>query len=253
MTDPAHPHPLQEFYEDIHGTYDRVNRVFTFGRDRSWRRKAARECLEGNPERVLDLCTGTGDFVLEMKDRLPDARFTGFDFSAPMLDVARKKLARRSAGPNQNVEFVEGDAGDMPFPDGHFDAAGITFGIRNLIYENPAASRHLSEMNRVIRPGGRLVILESSRPKSLLWRGFNDLYLRFVLPSLGGILSGNRKAYTYLARSSRNYYTMEEMGRILETHGFHVVKQLPLFLGSVMLLVVRKNESLSLYLSDRSH
>ena len=117
---------------------------------------------------------------------------------------------------------------------------GITFGLRNLVYNNSNASRHLSEMKRVLRQGGQLVVLESSKPKNPLWRVFNNMYLRFILPYLGGWISGNLKAYRYLAESSRNYYTMEEMTGILEKAGFDMIRSRSLFLGSVMLLVLQK-------------
>jgi demethylmenaquinone methyltransferase/2-methoxy-6-polyprenyl-1,4-benzoquinol methylase len=238
-------YPLQAFYRDIHSTYDRVNRVFTFGRDRAWRKKAASELLQSRPARVLDLCTGTGDFILELAIQLAhlplNAELTGFDFSSEMLKVAELKfreLQKRESIPD--IIFTEGDAGDMPFQDDQFDSVGITFGIRNLVYENTKASRHLSEMNRVLRPGGQLVVLESSRPGSPLWKVFNDFYLRFILPYLGGLISGNLKAYQYLARSSKNYYTIREMGMILEAAGFKMIRSRSLFLGSVMMLVLEK-------------
>lgn len=237
--------PLHTFYGDIYSTYDRVNRIFTFGRDRSWRRRAARELLQSSPDRVLDLCTGTGDFVLELARQSVTSSngvdLTGFDFSSEMLQEAVRKsseLKSRIAIPD--IRFMEGDAGEMPYKDGHFDSMGITFGIRNLVYENSNASRHLSEMNRVLRTGGELVVLESSKPRSPLWRVFNDIYLRLILPYLGGLISGNLKAYKYLASSSKNYYTMDEMGKILEVAGFRIVRSKPLFLGSVMLLVLEK-------------
>ena len=235
-------HPLKEFYGDIYGTYDRVNRIFTFGRDVLWRKKAASECLRLNPEKVLDLCTGTGDFILEMAGQVVEGvSLTGYDFSSAMLKVAREKsqiLRKKSQMPE--IEFVEGDVIKMPFDNGFFDAIGITFGIRNLVFENSNADRHLAEIHRVLRPGGQLVVLESSRPQNGLWRIFNSIYLQFFLPCLGGIISGNLKAYSYLARSSKNYYSIKEMGSILENAGFAVTRGEPLFLGSVMLVVAVK-------------
>lgn len=235
--------PLQDYYKDIYQTYDRVNRIFTFGRDRTWRKKAAAECLAFEPTKVLDLCTGTGDFVLELAAMSEkDVTFTGYDFSPAMLDLARKKCKELSAGSQlAAIEFIEGEVAHMPFEEGRFDAIGITFGIRNLVYKNSQASRHLSEMKRVLRPGGILVILESSRPANFLWRIFNSLYLQLILPYLGGIISGNLKAYRYLARSSKNYYSITEMGTILEEAGFKFRKGKPLFLGSVMLVIAEKN------------
>jgi len=237
--------PLHSFYGDIYSTYDRVNRVFTFGRDKSWRRKAARELLKAEPDRVLDLCTGTGDFALELarqSSRLSnEPELTGFDFSSDMLMEARRKQEEiQKKKRHAEISFEEGDAGEMPFEDACFDSMGITFGIRNLVYENSNALKHLGEMARVLRPGGQLVVLESSKPLSPLWRVFNNFYLRFILPYLGGLISGNLKAYQYLASSSKNYYTMEEMGKILDVAGFQLIRSRSLFLGSVMLLVLEK-------------
>ncbi len=259
-------HPLKDFYADIYGTYDRVNRIFTFGRDRSWRKKAALECLEGSPQHtpqgspqhtpegspqhtpegspqhILDVCTGTGDFLLEMAS-LADGNtiFTGYDFSAPMLKEAERKLKDSDIKDlRSRASYVEGEVAFMPFQDEQFDAAGITFGIRNLIFENSQAEKHLSEIHRVLRKDGRLVILESSKPSFVPWRFINAIYLRFILPYLGGWISGNMDAYRYLARSSKNYYTIGEMNEILNGAGFRVLKDRPLFLGSVMLLVAQK-------------
>ncbi|MCK4880418.1 MAG: ubiquinone/menaquinone biosynthesis methyltransferase [Bacteroidales bacterium] len=245
MKDFQEDFPLHAFYGDIHSTYDRVNRIFTFGRDRSWRRRAARELLQNRPGRVLDLCTGTGDFVLELAHQSAHASnevdLTGFDFSSDMLKEAQRKQSEpQNRKRLPQIRFIEGDAGEMPFEDDHFDSMGITFGIRNLVYENSNASKHLSEMKRVLRPGGQLVVLESSKPKSPLWRLFNDFYLRFILPYLGGLISGNLKAYQYLSRSSKNYYTIGEMGVLLEVAGFKMIRSRSLFLGSVMLLVLEK-------------
>ena len=236
-------YPLKEFYSEIFSSYDRVNRIFTFGRDVSWRKKAAAECLAEDPGRVLDVCTGTGDFIFELASRTSGSiSLTGYDFSREMLDLAeRKKLELRKHNPGMpDIDFLEGEVGNMPFENDFFDAMGITFGIRNLIYENSNAGLHLSEMIRVLRPGGKLVILESSRPANAVWRLFNSFYLRFVLPYLGGLVSGNVKAYKYLAKSSRNYYTIKQMGNILAKAGMHMIKGEPLFLGSVMLIIAEK-------------
>jgi demethylmenaquinone methyltransferase/2-methoxy-6-polyprenyl-1,4-benzoquinol methylase len=237
--------PLKEFYSDIYRSYDRVNRIFTFGRDSSWRKKAAQVILRENPENILDVCTGTGDFILEIGQQLSKegrtAVLKGYDFSREMLDVAREKQKGANAFPGaSDIEFLQGDVGDMPYGNDSFDVIGITFGIRNLVYENSRASRHLAELFRVIRPGGRLVILESSRPENSVWRLFNNIYLRFILPYLGGLISGNIKAYSYLGKSSRNYYTAGEMGDILTSAGFKVLSSRYFFLGSVMLVEARK-------------
>jgi len=242
MGDNREDFPLKNYYADIYKSYDQVNRIFTFGRDRHWRKKAAAECLDSDPKQVLDLCTGTGDFIIELAYMASgDIQLTGYDFSPDMLEVAKGKYARISEQKEiPKLTFIEGDVGEMPFEDQRFHAIGITFGIRNLVYENSNASKHLSEILRVLRPGGKLVLLESSRPDNGLWRFFNTLYLQLILPYLGGMISGNLKAYRYLARSSKNYYSMGEMGSILEDAGFEAIRGQALFLGSVMLLVARK-------------
>ena len=271
-------YPLKEFYQKIYGRYNLVNRIFTFGQDRNWRKKAVEECLGNAPRQVLDICTGTGDLVLEMAQTVaqtedsvlansaneaaweqepvasdlsekatranaPSAaakpttiQFTGYDFSAEMLEKAREKATAASA----SIDFIEGNVAEMPFDDNRFDTAGITFGIRNLVYENSNAEKHLAEIHRVLRMNGRLVVLESSRPDSRVWRFFNGIYLQLILPWLGGLISGNIKAYRYLAKSSQNYYSRKEMAAILEQAGFRVIRSRPLFLGSVMLLVAEK-------------
>ncbi len=241
MSQPESNHPLQDFYADIHPTYDLVNRIFTFGRDSSWRNRAVKACLQNNPDTVLDVCTGTGDFILEVAGLCDSGTsLTGYDFSADMLSEARRKQEALSGRGFPLVDFLEGDVGQMPFGDGSFEAMGITFGIRNLVYENSNADRHLSELYRVLKVGGRFVVLESCKPSNRVWRVFNNIYLQFILPYLGGLISGNLKAYRYLAKSSRNYYTISEMSRILEGAGFKVVSGESLFLGSVMLVVAKK-------------
>jgi len=235
-------YPLKDYYRDIVGTYDRVNRIFTFGRDKSWRKAAAKCCLETQPRSVLDICTGTGDFIFELaRQAKEDVTLTGYDFSDEMLDAAR--LKHRGLLENESlasVDFVRGDVAAMPFKAEQYDAAGITFGMRNLIYRNSNAAKHLSEIRRVLRKGGHLTLLESSRPDNALWRFLNTLYLRLVLPYIGGLISGNFGAYRYLAMSSRNYYSVGEMTDILSRAGFGVTYSRPLFLGSVMLVVAEK-------------
>ena len=248
MSEPQSNFPLHDYYADIYPTYDLVNRIFTFGRDRSWRKKAVKACLQNHPGSILDVCTGTGDFILEVAGELSEMEktgvkgisLTGYDFSVEMLNVARRKQELLGGMGLPLISFVEGDVGKMPFEANSFGAMGITFGIRNLVYENSNAGKHLGELYRVLKPGGRFVVLESSKPGNMAWRVFNNIYLRMILPYLGGIISGNLKAYRYLAKSSRNYYTISEMSNILERAGFRIVSGESLFLGSVMLVVAEK-------------
>ena len=127
MGDKREDFPLQNYYADIYKSYDRVNRIFTFGRDRHWRKKAAAECLNSDPEQVLDLCTGTGDFIIELAQMARgNIQLTGYDFSPDMLEVARTKYARISEQKEiPTLAFLEGDVGKMPFEDQRFHAIGI--------------------------------------------------------------------------------------------------------------------------------
>ena len=230
-------YPLKDYYKFIYRKYDLVNRIFTFGQDRSWRKNAVRECLANNPQKVLDVCTGTGDLILLISAASErEMELIGYDFSPEMLQLAKDK----ANAAERRVEFIEGNVAAMPFKDKHFDSAGIAFGIRNLIYQNSNAERHLAEICRVLRPGGRFVILESSKPSNRIWRSFNGIYLQFILPYLGGAISGNLKAYKYLASSSKNYYTVSEMIVIIEKAGFKVLKHESFFFGSVMQVVSEK-------------
>lgn len=232
-------YPLKAYYRKIYRSYDLVNRIFTFGQDRKWRTKAVAACLENKPNSILDICTGTGDLILEIGENAVGAPYlAGYDFSAEMLSLAGEKADKTGVQP----EFIEGDVSDMPFKAESFDVAGISFGLRNLVYENSNAEKHLSEISRVLRPGGRFVILESSKPGNPVWRFLNGIYLQAILPYLGGIISGNLKAYRYLGKSSKNYYTRSEMSAILESAGFKVIQSQSLFLGSVMLMVAEKQE-----------
>ncbi len=230
-------YPLHGYYKDIYKKYDLVNRIFTFGKDKSWRKKAVAKLLEKSPSNILDICTGTGDLILEIAAQADNhVNLSGYDFSPEMLQKAKGKAIQAKS----QVDFTEGNVASMPFDNNFFDAAGISFGLRNLIYQNSNAEKHLGEIHRVIKQGGRFVILESSKPGNPVWRFFNGIYLQLILPYLGGIISGNLKAYKYLAKSSKNYYTREEMSRILISAGFNIESSQPLFLGSVMLMVAIK-------------
>lgn len=230
--------PLQEYYSKIYRTYDLVNRIFTFGQDKKWRLRAAIACLRGNPDRILDLCCGTGDLALEIA-RLGGShlKITGYDLNGRMLDIARKKAEQANI---QSVEFLEGDAGSMPFANGEFDRITIGFGFRNLTWENPQRETHLNEISRIIKPGGRLMILESAIPRNPWIRIFYRLYLRLILVPLGGLLSGNWNAYRYLARSSSGFYDFATLQAMLRRFKLDLEVENLYLLGSVNLLIATR-------------
>ncbi len=219
--------------------YDLINHIITWGLDARWRRQAARECINSNPERILDLCCGTGDLAINIAWLVTkDVAITGLDYSQPMLEIAARKA--EPLAENKNISFTHGDAAAFPFPDGHFDCIGISFAFRNLTYKNPLARRHLAEILRVLRPGGRCVIVETSQPRQkVVWKLFH-LYLRWFVYAAGYLLSGNKGAYHYLSESAARFYTPEELKKLLTTAGFRRVSFRPLFLGVASICVAVK-------------
>lgn len=209
--------------------YDLINHVITWGFDRRWRRLAAQACLEVSPRRILDLGCGTGDLAIKLA-RLAagDLEIVGLDYSPSMLEVARRKASQFTG---TRITFVHGYAESLPFPDGSFECVGISFAFRNLTYRNPVTRHALTEVVRVLKPGGRFVIVESSQPKSKVIRGLFHWYLRGFVARAGYLLSGNRGAYRYLAESAVNFYFPEEITDLLITSGFREVSYRPLLFG----------------------
>ena len=222
--------PLQAMFTEVPPRYDLVNSVITWGLDRRWRKAAARICLASSPGRVLDLGCGTGDLSIAIT-RLAagNLEVVGLDYSLPMLEMARKKAERLNI---INIAFVRGDAASLPFPDEHFDCAGISFAFRNLTYRNPLARRALAEVIRVLKPGGKFVVVESSQPEVKLIRGLFHLYLRCFVKGAGHIISGNKGAYQYLAESAARFYTPGEVKELLVSSGFSEVSYRPLLFGA---------------------
>lgn len=181
--------------------YDLANRVLSLGIDRSWRRSAVREAGVRPGERALDLCAGTGDLALALARA--GARVVGADFCLPMLALAGTK-----AGPARGElpRYVNADAQHLPFRDASFDLATVAFGIRNVA--DPVGG--LAEMRRVVRPGGRVVVLEFCRPRGPLFGPLFAFYFRRVLPRLGGLLTGDRSAYAYLPASVQAFPERDE-------------------------------------------
>ncbi len=194
---------VRTMFDRIAPVYDLMNRAMTLGLDQRWRRLAVRAAVRPG-DRVLDACCGTGDLALAARDAGADV--VGLDFSEPMLERARRK------GPE--LEWVRGDLLALPFDDGSFDAATVGFGVRNV----EDLDRGLPELARVLRPGGRLAILEITRPRGLL-KPFYRLWFDVLIPLAGRVFPGG-KAYTYLPASVRRFPGPRELAALLEEHGF---------------------------------
>ena len=188
---------IQQMFDGIAPDYDRLNHLMSLGVDRSWRRRALREIVTPErPQALLDIACGTGDFALAQARRMhADSRITGLDLSEGMLAVMREKVEK--AGLAGRISCEQGDCEQMRFAEGSFDCATIAFGIRNFAHREAA----LEEILRVLKPGGRLVILELSVPGNKLLRWAYNLYFMHFVPWIGGLVSGDKAAYKYLPAS----------------------------------------------------
>jgi demethylmenaquinone methyltransferase/2-methoxy-6-polyprenyl-1,4-benzoquinol methylase len=223
------PKAVNTMFARIAGGYDIANHLLSGGVDYWWRQELVRAVHDVHPTDVLDLATGSGDVAFALVDGLPPgSRVTGIDFCQPMLDEALKK---RALSPRwAPVQFLQGDGMALPVSDHHFDVITIAFGLRNM------ADRHtaLSEMRRVLRPGGRLFVLEFSQPE----RWFRPLYysyLKLVLPAIAGLVTGDRSAYEYLCGSIELFPGRDAMTKEILHAGFLSVSAKPLTFGIVAL------------------
>lgn len=202
-------------FSGIARRYDLLNRLLSFGLDGRWRADATRAAFAGGANCVLDVATGTADLALALKRHMPSAEIIGVDFAEPMLAIGRQKAAR--AGLELRLE--QGDGLALDFPDASFDTVTIAYGLRNFA----DVEKGLAEFYRVLRPGGRLVVLEFPPPPKGVFGHLFRFYFLQVLPRVGGWLSGQRGAYTYLPESVLNFPPPATLAKMLEHTGFHDV------------------------------
>jgi demethylmenaquinone methyltransferase/2-methoxy-6-polyprenyl-1,4-benzoquinol methylase len=211
----------------IASRYDLMNRLMTGGRDQVWRRQVARLAMLPAGGRVLDVATGTGDIALALARRYPEAQVVGADFSLEMMQTGRPKFAAHGLG--ERISLTAGDALRLPFADDSFDAATAGFALRN-VTDIP---RTFAEMHRVVKPGGRIVCLEISRPTLPLFRLLFGFYFYRLIPWVGGLISGNQDAYMYLPNSLSGFLTPEEVKAVMEKVGWRKVSCRRLMMGTV--------------------
>ncbi len=224
---------VAKMFDNIAGSYDFLNHFFSLGIDKLWRKKSVKMLRDIQPKQILDVATGTGDFAFEALSLNPD-KVTGIDISAGMLAVGRKKIDARKQ--NAKMEFVLGDSENLPFEDDHFDAITVGFGVRN--FAN--LLNGLGEMRRVLRPGGKLVVLEFSKPRRFPMKQLYFTYFRFVMPTIGKIVSKDKSAYTYLPESVMAFPEGKEFEEKLEAVGFTGIESKPVTGGIATIYAARK-------------
>ena len=204
---------VEDMFDNIAPKYDLLNHSLTVGIDRIWRRKAIRLANAHHPSTILDIAAGTGDFSI-LEAQRTKAQITAIDISQGMLDIAVQKAEK--AGLQSRITFQKADSLEMPFEDNTFDAATVGFGVRNFV----DIPKGLTEIRRVLKPGGRLVVLELSEPYNPVVKAGYDLYFHKVLPFFGRIVSKDKSAYTYLPNSVEQFPYGERFIDIMKSCGY---------------------------------
>ncbi|EOR96233.1 2-heptaprenyl-1,4-naphthoquinone methyltransferase [Arcticibacter svalbardensis MN12-7] len=216
---------VADMFNNISSTYDFLNHFMSLGIDILWRKKAIRELEKSKPQLILDVATGTGDFAFEALNMLKPEKIIGVDISAGMLEVAEKKIQKR--GLSSKFEVRLGDSEKLLFEDNTFDAVTVAFGVRN--YEN--LEKGLSDMLRVLKPGGKIVILEFSKPQNFPIKQLYHFYFNSVTPAIGKIFSKDNSAYKYLPESVAAFPDGKNFLQLLHKVGFKETKYQPLTFG----------------------
>lgn len=216
---------VAKMFDKIAFRYDFLNRFLSVGIDVSWRKKAIKELRSLRPQTVLDVATGTGDVAILTHKILKPSKITGIDISEGMLDFGRKKIQKLHL--EDKIELLKGDSETINFPDNSFDAVTVAFGVRN--FQN--LEKGLSEMLRVLKPKGKLVVLEFSRPKQIAFKGIYNLYMNVVAPGFGKMIAKNKDAYQYLNDSVQKFPEGLQFVEILKRVGYKHTYHKPLTMG----------------------
>jgi demethylmenaquinone methyltransferase / 2-methoxy-6-polyprenyl-1,4-benzoquinol methylase len=204
---------VEEMFDNISPKYDLLNHLLSVNIDKIWRKNAIKKVKVFAPQNILDVATGTGDFAIAAT-RIKNVRVTGIDISEGMLEIGRKKVERKKL--SGQIELIKADSENLPFDKDTFDAATVGFGVRN--FEN--LEKGLSEIFRVLKPGGVFVVLEFSKPKKTPFKQLYYFYFTKILPALGRLISKDNSAYTYLPESVKTFPDGEDFIDILNNVGF---------------------------------
>lgn len=226
---------VQKMFAGIAKRYDLANTLLSGGACHYWARKLVRLVAREKPKKIADLATGSGDIAFSLRKVLPSAEINGYDFCEAMLDVARERQNRQSASDSEPIQFAFGDCMQLPIGTNSIDALTIAYGVRNF-EDRP---RGLRELHRILRPGGKAFILEFTQPTAL-FRPFYYLYLKLALPLIARVITGDRKAYNYLAGSIESFPPKEKLTEELRMAGFSDVRALGLTFSIVAIHVAIK-------------
>ena len=225
---------VTQMFDNISGNYDGLNRVISMGIDVKWRKKVIELVKAKNPENALDIATGTGDLAIMMADSTAAKQIIGLDLSIGMLEVGKKKILDKNLA--DKIEMVVGDSENIPYPDNHFDAITVSFGIRNF----ETLEKGLAEIYRVLKPNGIFVILETSVPTKFPFKQGYGFYTKFILPIIGKIFSKDNNAYGYLSESAANFPFGEALNNILRKVSFIDCKAMPQTFGVATIYTATK-------------
>ena len=190
---------VEEMYDNISSNYDFLNHFLSFGIDNIWRNKTIKIVSQNQPKLILDVATGTGDLAFAAQKKINPNKIIGLDLSNGMLEVGRSKISKRNL--NDKLEFIQGDSENLPFDNDYFDSVMVSFGVRN--FEN--LNKGLSEIFRVLKKGGQIVVLEFSKPKTFPIKQTYHIYSKYILPVFGSLISKDKSAYHYLPESVASF------------------------------------------------
>jgi len=226
---------VRQMFDGISPQYDLMNRIISGGIDIKWRKNVVSMLIEKQPEKILDVATGTGDLAIALL-QTKATEIIGIDISEGMLDIGKQKV--RNNQWDQKIKMQIGDSENIDYPDDYFDAATVAFGVRN--FEN--LDKGLSEILRVLRPGGDLIILETAVPNNYLLRQFYHLYTQFIMPVIGNMFSKDKSAYQYLSDSAAAFPFGKAFNNILAKNGFIEIEDIPQTLGVASIYRAQKPE-----------
>ncbi len=224
---------VKKMFDNISTDYDGLNRVITFGIDLKWRKKVVALVLKRKAHNVLDIATGTGDLAIQFAEKGVES-VTGLDLSNGMLEIGRRKIAQK--GLNNRVEMIQGDSENLPFEENIYDAVTVAFGVRN--FED--LEKGLSEIYRVLKKGGILVVLEISVPTKSPSKQLYRFYTKYILPLIGKVFSKDKSAYAYLSESAAAFPYGENFNNILGKIGFIAMENRPQTFGAATIYTAIK-------------